>query len=147
MPIIWVPTFWIWLKSCTCTVAVNKKLTFRIRTTIMLCNHSQFIVNVASCGFEVKVCCKTVLWYGIVNVHMWKWRWFTASTRSGIHCSTTSKATRHQRLPNCCREENLQASQVGIAKFVKKYEQTGSISRSPGSGHPSRITAEVREAL
>ena len=41
-------------------------------------------------------------------------------------------------------EEGLRASRVGIAKFLKKYQQTGSISRRPGSGRPSKITSEIK---
>ena len=35
-------------------------------------------------------------------------------------------------------------SRVGIAKFLTKYEETGSIARTPGSGRPSKITAEIK---
>ena len=35
-------------------------------------------------------------------------------------------------------EEGLRVSRVGIAKFLKKYQQTGSIARRPGSGRPSK---------
>ena len=41
-------------------------------------------------------------------------------------------------------EEGLHASQVGVAKFLKKFQQTGSIARRPGSGRPSKITAEIK---
>ena len=41
-------------------------------------------------------------------------------------------------------EEVLQASQVGVAKLLKKFQQTGSIARRPGSGRPSKITAEIK---
>ena len=41
-------------------------------------------------------------------------------------------------------EEGLQASRVGVAKFLKKFQQTGSIARRPGSGRPSKITAEIK---
>ena len=42
------------------------------------------------------------------------------------------------------RKENLKASCIGIAKFLKKYRETGCIGRRPGSGRPSRITAEIK---
>ena len=42
------------------------------------------------------------------------------------------------------REEGLSASRRGIHKFVMKYLETGSITRRPGSGRPSVITAEVK---
>ena len=35
-------------------------------------------------------------------------------------------------------------SRVGIAKFLSKYKETGSIARSPGSGRPSKITAKIK---
>ena len=42
------------------------------------------------------------------------------------------------------QEEKLKASRVGIAKFLRKFEETGSIGRRPGSGRPSKITAEIK---
>ena len=41
-------------------------------------------------------------------------------------------------------EEGLCTSRVGIAKFLKKYQQTGNISRRPGSGRPSKIMTEIK---
>ena len=40
--------------------------------------------------------------------------------------------------------ERLSASRRGIHKFLTKYLQTGLIARRPGSGRPSKITAEVK---
>ena len=31
--------------------------------------------------------------------------------------------------------------------FLKKYEATGSIGRRVGSGHPSKITAEIKQTV
>ena len=45
------------------------------------------------------------------------------------------------------QEENLQASRVGIAKFLKKFNETGCIQRCPGSGRPSKILAEIKEIV
>ncbi len=42
------------------------------------------------------------------------------------------------------REEKLSASRVGIAKFLKKYKETGCIARTAGSGRPSKITEEIK---
>ena len=39
------------------------------------------------------------------------------------------------------REEGLQTSVV--AKFLRKYKQTGSIGRRPGSGRPSKISMQI----
>ena len=37
------------------------------------------------------------------------------------------------------------ASRRGIAKFLKKYLETSSISRRPGSGRPSKVTIEIKQ--
>lgn len=41
-------------------------------------------------------------------------------------------------------QEKLKVTRVGVAKFLKKYEETGSIGRRPGSGRPTKVTAEVK---
>jgi transposase len=43
--------------------------------------------------------------------------------------------------------ENIKASRVGIAKFLRKVEETGSIGRRPGSGRPSKVTAEIKQLV
>ena len=45
------------------------------------------------------------------------------------------------------REERLKASCVGIAKFLKYNKESGSIGRKPGSGRPSKITAEMKKIV
>ena len=42
------------------------------------------------------------------------------------------------------REEKLITSRVGVAKFLRKYKETGCISRTTGSGRPSKITEETK---
>ena len=42
------------------------------------------------------------------------------------------------------REETIQASRAGVADFLKKFKETGCITRSPGSGRPSKVTAEIK---
>ena len=41
------------------------------------------------------------------------------------------------------KEEGINISRVGVWKFVKRYQRDGTIHRRPGSGQPSKITAEV----
>ena len=41
-------------------------------------------------------------------------------------------------------KEKLKCSRVGVAKV---YEATGSIARRPGSGRPSKITAEIKDIV
>ena len=38
------------------------------------------------------------------------------------------------------KEEGMSASRKGIANFLKRYEETGTIARLPGSGRPSKVT-------
>ena len=45
------------------------------------------------------------------------------------------------------RKEDLNCSRIGIYKFLKKYEATGSIGRRFGSGRPSKITAEIKQIV
>jgi len=44
-------------------------------------------------------------------------------------------------------QENLRASRVGIAKFLKKFEETGCIQRCPGAGRPSKISTEIKRIV
>ena len=34
-----------------------------------------------------------------------------------------------------------------MAKFIKKFEETGTITRRVGSGWPSKITAEIKQIV
>lgn len=42
------------------------------------------------------------------------------------------------------KEEGLKMSRFGVAKFLKHYEEMGTISRKPGSGRPSKVTEEIK---
>ena len=35
----------------------------------------------------------------------------------------------------------------GICKFIRRYKETGSIGRRPGSGRPSKITEEIKQIV
>ena len=41
-------------------------------------------------------------------------------------------------------EEGMKASRRGIAKFIHRFQKTGTIARKPGSGRPTKITAEIK---
>ena len=48
-------------------------------------------------------------------------------------------------IANLLREEDgMVASRRGIAKFLAKYRETGSIGQRSGSGRPSKLTREVK---
>ena len=40
-------------------------------------------------------------------------------------------------------EKAIEVSVEGVWKFIKRYEEDGTIARRPGSGSPSVITQEV----
>jgi len=44
-------------------------------------------------------------------------------------------------------EEQLCCTRVGVAKFLKKFEETGSLSRRSGSGRPAKTTAEIKDIV
>ena len=54
----------------------------------------------------------------------------------GLKASTIAKVL---------QKEKLRCSRFGIDKFIEVYETTGSITRQPGSGRPSKVTAEIKE--
>ena len=45
------------------------------------------------------------------------------------------------------REKRLPCTRVGIAKFLRRFTESGSLSRWAGSGRPSKVTAEIREIV
>ena len=45
------------------------------------------------------------------------------------------------------KEEGLSGSRRGIDKFLKRFQETGSIARQPGQGRPSKITSEIKEIV
>ena len=54
------------------------------------------------------------------------------------------------KAPTICRllqEEYLGASRVGIDKFLKKFRETATIARTPGSGRPSKVTEEIKSLV
>ena len=44
-------------------------------------------------------------------------------------------------------KEKLFASRQGVKKFLRHYQKSGTIGRSPGSGRPSKITEQVRQMV
>ena len=42
------------------------------------------------------------------------------------------------------KQEKINTTCAGIAKFINKFERTGLIARTPGSGRPNKITEEMR---
>ena len=42
------------------------------------------------------------------------------------------------------KQEGIKATGRGIAKYLAKFIESGSVARKPGSGRPSKATAAVR---
>ena len=36
---------------------------------------------------------------------------------------------------------------MGVAKFIKKFQDTGNINRRVGSGRPSKVTSEIKQVV
>ena len=41
----------------------------------------------------------------------------------------------------------MSTSRRGIAKFLKLYNETGTIASRPGSGRPTKVTEEVKKVV
>ena len=54
------------------------------------------------------------------------------------------QGVRPPTIKNFLAREGMTASKFGIRKFLKKYEETGSVRRRIGSGRPTKVTAEIK---
>ena len=57
-----------------------------------------------------------------------------------FHCQGYKAPT----IAKLLREEKPTVTREGVHKFIKHYQDMGAISRKPGSGCPSKITAEIK---
>ena len=55
-----------------------------------------------------------------------------------------SKGLKPPTIRKILAEEGLIASQEGIHKFIERFKESGCLLRRPGSGRPSKITAEIK---
>ena len=44
-------------------------------------------------------------------------------------------------------EEGHVATKAGVAKFIRRYNETGMIARAPGSGQKSKMTAKAKQIV
>ena len=54
---------------------------------------------------------------------------------------------RSLRIADFLLQEGISASSRGIAKFIARFEETGSIDRRPGSSRPTKITDEMKRIV
>ena len=48
------------------------------------------------------------------------------------------------QITRCLAEEGHATTKVDVCKFIRRYEETGMISRTPGSGKASKFTADAK---
>ena len=58
-----------------------------------------------------------------------------------------SKGLKAPTITKELQKENLICSRVNVHRFLRKFEETGSIARRVGSGRPSKVTAEIKEIV
>ena len=51
------------------------------------------------------------------------------------------------QIVRCLAEEGHTVSKAGVLKFLRRYRQTGTITRAPGSGQASKLTDKIRETI
>ena len=69
-------------------------------------------------------------------------QWFTVATQQQI-LFFSRKGKKSTTIVLLLREEGIYVTAPGVRNLLKKYEETGTISRRLGSGRPSKITPEV----
>ena len=67
--------------------------------------------------------------------------WRTAITQITIY---HRQGLKHGDISRKLKQEGIKAIGRGIAKFLAKCIESGSVARKPGSGRPSKATAAVR---
>jgi transposase len=58
-----------------------------------------------------------------------------------------SKGHKAPTIAKLLQEEQLKTSRVGVAKFLKHFEDTGATARRPGSGQPSKVVVEIKRVV
>ena len=53
----------------------------------------------------------------------------------------------YAEIVRCLSEEGHKATKVGVYKFLRRYEETGTISRNPGSGQASKMTTNAKQII
>ena len=57
------------------------------------------------------------------------------------------RGNRAPTINSLLQQEGLQTSRMGVAKFIRKFNETGLLSKKSGSERPSKITAEMKEIV
>ena len=51
------------------------------------------------------------------------------------------------QITRCLAEEGHATTKVGVCQFIRRYEETGMISCTPGSGKASKFTADAKKII
>ena len=51
------------------------------------------------------------------------------------------------QITRCLAEEGHVTTKIGVYKFIRRYEETGTISRTPGSGKASKFTTDAKKII
>ena len=51
------------------------------------------------------------------------------------------------QIVRCLAEEGHTVSKAGVLKFLRRYRETGTIARTPGTGQASKLTDQLREII
>lgn len=50
-------------------------------------------------------------------------------------------------IARCLEEEGHPVSRVGVLKFLRRFKESGTIARAPGTGRTSKVTADIRKLI
>ena len=53
----------------------------------------------------------------------------------------------YEGIARCLSEEGHKVTKVGVYKFLKRFEESGTIARNPGSGKASKMTSSAKQII
>ena len=53
----------------------------------------------------------------------------------------------YEGIAHCLSEEGHKVTKVGVYKFLKRFEESGTIARNPGSGKASKMTSSAKQII
>ena len=72
---------------------------------------------------------------------------FIQRVQTAEDCFSLAQQLQGTTIAKFLAKENLPATRQGIQKFLKKYEECGTIGRREGAGRKTKISAEVRRLV
>ena len=53
----------------------------------------------------------------------------------------------YEGIAHCLSEEGHKVTKVGVYKFLKRFEESGTIAHNPGSGKASKMTSSAKQII